>query len=279
MDPRERYEDHVEAFNAGWDGRQAELWTALPAVVQSYSPTENTVSLQPTIQAQVSAKDGTTSWVNLPILIHCPVFFPSGGGYTLTFPIAAGDEGLVIFASRCIDAWWQLSGINPQVELRMHDLSDGFFLPKFWSKPKVISNISTASAQLRSDDGQCYIELAASHAINIITPGNLTSNVQGTTSVISKGNVKVTCSNGSVDLTDKAGSVVNMNGDGTGTMIFSGGLTINANVTINGNEQVNGSIGYTGGMTGSGGANGIVANLNGNVNVTGQTTTGTLNVT
>ena len=29
--------------------------------------------------------------------------FPGGGGFALTFPVAAGDECLVVFASRCID--------------------------------------------------------------------------------------------------------------------------------------------------------------------------------
>ena len=47
---------------------------------------------------------------------------------------------------------------------------------------------------------------------------------------------------GKVTVTDKAGSVIVMNGDGTGTVTFGGGLTINANTTINGNVQVSGTI-------------------------------------
>lgn len=35
-------------------------------------------------------------------------------------------------------------------------------------------------------------------------------------------------------ITDKAGSIVHMNGDGTGSMTFAAGLTINANMQING---------------------------------------------
>ena len=51
--------------------------------------------------------------------------------------------------------------------------------------------------------------------------------------------VKLT-KNGTLYLSDKAGSVVVMNGDDTGTMTFAGGLTINANI------QVNGSVTSTG---------------------------------
>lgn len=41
---------------------------------------------------------------------------------------------------------------------------------------------------------------------------------------------------------DKAGSIISMNGDGTGTATFSGGLTINANTQINGWLKVSGDI-------------------------------------
>ena len=37
-----------------------------------------------------------------------------------------GDECLVIFSERCIDAWWALGGVQPLAELRAHDYSDGF---------------------------------------------------------------------------------------------------------------------------------------------------------
>jgi phage baseplate assembly protein V len=43
---------------------------------------------------------------------------------------------------------------------------------------------------------------------------------------------------GGVKLTDKAGSTVVMNGDGSGTMTFAGGLTINANSKVVGTLEV-----------------------------------------
>ncbi|MGC8050122.1 Gp138 family membrane-puncturing spike protein, partial [Salmonella enterica] len=78
---------------------------------------------------------------------------------SMTFPVAQGDECLVVFASRCIDSWWQSGGIQEQAELRMHDLSDGFAILGFRSQPRALSNISTTSAQLRSDDGATFIDL------------------------------------------------------------------------------------------------------------------------
>ena len=60
----------------------------------------------------------------------------------------------------------------------MHDLSDGFVLLGFRSQPRVLSGISATAAQLRTDDGQAFVEVnAATHAISIQTtaPVNVTS--------------------------------------------------------------------------------------------------------
>lgn len=47
---------------------------------------------------------------------------------------------------------------------------------------------------------------------------------------------------GGVQITDKAGSVVAMNGDGTGSMTFASGLTINANTRVVGTLDVSEAI-------------------------------------
>src|SRR5271155_5094227 len=110
MDRRERMGSLLVAHKAAQDGFEADLWTALPALVVSYDATKLTVSAQPTIQSQVRPPGGTWVTAPLPPCLDCPVVFPGGGGFTLTFPVAAGDEGLLVFASRCIDAWWQSGG-------------------------------------------------------------------------------------------------------------------------------------------------------------------------
>lgn len=146
-------------------GLQADIWTALPGVVVSFDPANQTCVVQPLIQGMVQAPDGSFSWVTLPLLLDCPVFFPSGGGVSLTFPISAGDECLVVFASRCIDQWWQSGEVSVQAELRMHDLSDGFVFPGIASKPAVFGNISTTHAQLRNAAGTVKV--------SVDTAGNL----------------------------------------------------------------------------------------------------------
>ena len=96
IDRRERQNEPVEALRAALDGRQAEIWTALPGIVQSFDPAAMTVTVQPAVTGRVTDETGKTSSVNMPLLPDVPWSF-RGGGFTLAFPIAAGDECLVVF--------------------------------------------------------------------------------------------------------------------------------------------------------------------------------------
>lgn len=158
---QERTEDPEEAMLLALEGWQAGIWTALPGILDSFDTAKMTCVVQPTIMGVWRNPDGSTKRVTLPQCLDVPIFFPSGGGYTLTFPVKKDDEGLLVFSSRCIDAWWQNGKVQPAPELRMHDLSDGFFFPGFRSVPRVLSNISTTSVQLRADDASSYVDIAA----------------------------------------------------------------------------------------------------------------------
>ena len=174
MRRHERYEDPIKALQNAINGRLVETWTALPGIIHSYNAVAMTVQVQPSVQARVLSPNQTWSNVSLPLLLDCPVVFPSGGGITLTFPIAEGDECLVVFGSRCIDAWWQNGGVQPQAEIRMHDLSDGFALVGVRSQPRVIPSVSTTTAQLRTDNGSVVLTLDPAGAITLHAPTSIT---------------------------------------------------------------------------------------------------------
>lgn len=172
MDQRERVGDYTEAFQAALDGRQMKTWTIMPGIIQSFDATKMTCEVQVALQGKQTKSDGTQEDITLPVLVDCPISYPRGGGFTLTFTPVKDDECLVFFASRCIDAWWQQGGVQPQQEFRMHDLSDGFVFVGISSKPNVIKNIKANAAQLRSDDGKCYLEVAAQD-ITAVGPINI----------------------------------------------------------------------------------------------------------
>lgn len=243
-------------------GRQAMLWTALPGIVSSFDPVAMTCEVQPAIQGKVKTEDGRVQLVNLPMLLDCPVVFPHGGGCSLTFPIATGDECLVVFSCRAIDLWWQSGGVQPPVEVRMHDLSDGFVIPGPYSQPRVLSGVSTSAVQLRSDDGQAFFELnPKTHDFTLTTPGDFSAKV--TNFSISCTAFDLTCETMTVSASSQVAitaPTILLNGQITGggsggaTASFTGTINASGDVTAGGislQGHVHGGVQPGGGDTGA----------------------------
>ena len=192
MDRLERLEHPVEALKVAMEGSQASIWTTLPGIINSFDPATMTATVRPAIQIQYTDKEtGITDWHEIPLLLDVPVVIQSSGGISITLPINAGDECLVSFSARCIDAWWAYGGVQKQAEYRMHDLSDGFAFIGPKSIPNVLSNYSTTSAQIRNGDQSLLIDLNPSTKAISITASSLTINCPVTvnSTVTATGNV------------------------------------------------------------------------------------------
>lgn len=233
MDRRERSGDNNAATLAMLHGFQSTIWTAGIGIIQSFNPATRTVTIQPAIRARVQDEAGEFTWVQLPILLDCPVYFPSGGGCTLTFPIKAGDECIYVISSRCIDGWYQSGGVQNQPDLRMHDLSDAIAFVGLNSTPKVIGSISTTKVQLRSDDGSAFIEIdPSSHDMQMKTTGKIT--LDAGSDILIKSATKITQQ---APLLSWLGNITAVGtGGGAGTASFSN-MTISytgGSITMNG---------------------------------------------
>jgi len=164
------------------------LRVSLPGIVQSFDPATCTCTVQPAIAGQGVDEKGQIQSAPLPLLTDVPLIFPRGGGCTITFPVKAGDECLVVFSDRCIDFWWQNGGVQEPVDPRQHDLSDAFAIVGPQSQAQKISGISTTSVQVRTDDGSNFIELMQGGNVNITTPLlTVNGNVQVNGTVTSTG--------------------------------------------------------------------------------------------
>lgn len=219
VDRRESIAIPLVSLEAMLDGRQATIQTAMPGILESYDASSQTASVQTAIQAQVRDATGVWTFVDITVLVDCPVQFPRGGGYGFTFPLVKGNEGIVIFSSRCIDAWWQSGGVQPQAELRMHDLSDGMFVPGISSKPSVPAGVSTDSARFWAEDGSMFVDLNKEtetiriKAVNIFLDGTvIMNNVSGE-------------SGGSGGVVDFGGATVRQGGKNIGATHTHGGVT------------------------------------------------------
>lgn len=167
-DRRERGASLSTTLLAAMRGWQAELWTSMPGIIREFNPGKRTCSVQVSLLMQERTPRGEILPAEIPLLVDCPVVFPSGGGYCLTFPLSDGDECLVVFSSRCIDAWWQSGGVQPQAEFRMHDLSDGFVIPGPVSQPRRPSQgVAQDGVELRSNDGSSSVKISDSGEVTV----------------------------------------------------------------------------------------------------------------
>lgn len=169
--------DLAETFKSERETTKNQIRVALPGIIQSFDPDAVTAVVQPAIRSVETDNDGNRITKNYPLLVDVPVVFPRGGGCTLTFPVKAGDECLVIFADRCIDFWCQNGGVQEPVDDRMHDLSDAFCIVGPQSQAKKISSINTSAVELRSDDGSAKLSLnPGSGTISGTAPGGFNLN-------------------------------------------------------------------------------------------------------
>lgn len=238
--------DLAETFKSERETTKNQIRVALPGIVQSFDPGTVTAVVQPAIRSVETDNDGNRVTKNYPLLVDVPVVFPRGGGCTLTFPVKAGDECLVIFADRCIDFWWQSGGVQEAVDVRQHDLSDAFAIVGPQSQAKKISGISMSGAQLRTDDGAAFVEVAAGHAITVQTPGKLTASAQGGAEITAPEIVL----NGNVTINGNLSQGMGSSG-GTATML--GPMSVTNDVTAGGKslmKHTHGGVETGGGNTG-----------------------------
>lgn len=213
IDRREFALDEVTPLLMAMQGLQAGLWTALPGIVRGVDRSKGTVSVEPTIQARFADENGDVRWISIPLLVDVPIVFPSGGGFTLTFPIADGDECLVVFSSRCIDAWWDSGKVSIQSDLRMHDLSDGFAIVGPRSRPNALNPIIAGSAvELRNDEKTTYI--------SINSTGDVRVDATGDVDVFASGNARVIAP----------------------SILLSGAVTVTGSLTVNGDAAITGTV-------------------------------------
>lgn len=132
---------------------QANFYTAMPAKVISFNG--HTV----TCEVMINRIDEKGNDLVIPPLVDVPVQFPHAGGFCMTVPIKSGDEGLVVFSSRCIDGWYQSGVKGKPLDSRINDLSDGSFIPGVNSQPNKIPNFYHDGASMQTDDGETYLRL------------------------------------------------------------------------------------------------------------------------
>lgn len=204
---------------------KAQIHVAMPAIVTSVDLARQVVSVKPAILGKLRGYEGNVTETPYPVFTEVPIAFPRAGGLCITYPVAEGDECLVVFADACIDFWWQSGGVQSPKDSRSHDLSDAIAIFGLSSQPRKLPDVSGNAIEIRTDSRSDYISLTA---------GKLDININGAVNVTAKTS-KVVCPDNTIQGPLKV----------TGLITGQGGITVSGG---NG-AQVSGSIHATGDIT------------------------------
>ena len=143
----ERLGDNAELFSRFGRKLGFDLRVSMPGIVQSVDYDVQTCTVRPALREKVLRGRGY-EWVEIPDLPDVPFFVYGGREGSITVPVKAGDECLVVFADSCIDAWWTSGEVSNLTERRRHDLSDGFAIVGFHSKAKALNDYCSDGIRL-----------------------------------------------------------------------------------------------------------------------------------
>ena len=92
--------------------------------INSFDPIKKTAEVQ--LLFKITLPDGTVD--SYSPIVDVPVFTLQGGGGAIQFPVAEGDQCIVLFSDRRLDEWFRTGEEAVPGDARMHDLSDGITL-------------------------------------------------------------------------------------------------------------------------------------------------------
>lgn len=153
--------------------------------IQSFNPVLQTaqVSINYTRTSFEPDDSGVVQAVqtSYPLLIDVPVVCLGGGQGALTFPIAKGDDCLVLFNDRDIDVWFSGSANSACATGRAHSISDGFAL---------VGIRSAANSIVTYDGANVVMRYGANSSVSVGSSGT----------VIKFGSVTLTLNSGGLEL-------------------------------------------------------------------------------
>lgn len=107
------------------------IHTITPAVIVAYDPVKQRATVQPTIRIpRTNPETGAREFNKVDVISNCPVLWPSGGGFSITFPLAIGDPVTLLIAERSTDEYRATGAqdVSPQ-DARRFDWTDALVLP------------------------------------------------------------------------------------------------------------------------------------------------------
>lgn len=211
--------------------------TVTVGIVESYDPSNQTVSVQPAIMRRRENEDEAKP---RPVIEDVRVVFPGSGDFWLTFPINQGDPVLLLAPSRSLDVWMDSGGVVDPDSTRIFDLSDAVAIPGILDDGSVIDALEQDGIYLQKKDGTKYLRVTED-GIDALGDMEVDGNLTVTGSIEATGNITTTTGNvnvpaGDVTASGTVSAATVTAGTVTGsTDVVGGGVSLaNHTHTVNG---------------------------------------------
>lgn len=120
----------AEVVTAAAAASKVGLHVSLPGRVVAFHGITQTADVQIAVQIPLDV-DGGQTWEDLGTLFEVPIQYPSGGGFYLAFPLAAGDPVTLVFSDIATGEWFDGAGdgvVRP-ADGRRHSLGYAVAIP------------------------------------------------------------------------------------------------------------------------------------------------------
>lgn len=110
--------------------------------IVSFDKTDQTATVQVLHRMDENYNTDLDETIEYPLLQKVPVVVLQGGGASITFPIKAGDQCLLLFCDYMIDNWWISGDVGASDFPRRHDISDAIAIVGLNALPKALKDYS-----------------------------------------------------------------------------------------------------------------------------------------
>lgn len=122
--------DLQNLLETAFDELMTSVHTCFPAVVKSYDASKR----EAIVVGQIKKKFANGQIVSMPAISRVPVIFQGTKNARISFPLAAGDSGLVHVTERSIEEWLDNPGEVLPADPRRFSLCDAVFVPGLFSQ-------------------------------------------------------------------------------------------------------------------------------------------------
>jgi hypothetical protein len=117
-----------EALTAFRTSLSRSLRVAMPALVEAYTPATAMADVRP-VHRIIQTVGGEDVEIDPPLISRCPVVMPVCGPFFTSWPLAVGDEVLLVICDRELDTWLYSGETTTPRSHRAHQLTDAVVIP------------------------------------------------------------------------------------------------------------------------------------------------------